>query len=335
MSATAWLVVYCGLILLASVVGGLVPIYIRLTHQRMELMLSFVAGVMLGIGLLHLLPHAWLEAMAALEGGADEAEAGASALQDTMLWMLAGFLVMFLIERFFSFHQHPAPAVAAGSAAGGPADHEHHQRGREGRRHNHGHDHGDGGPRAHAHAITWTGATVGLTIHSILEGVALAGSMKAGGHAGPGAAALAGFGTFLVIVLHKPFDSMAIGALMSRGGRSPAMRHVVNMLFALAIPLGVIALELGLSAEVAGGHGLLAAALAFSGGMFVCIALSDVLPELQFHQHDRVKLSAALVLGLALAWGIARLEAGAHGLGEEAAEISMTGDDAPSSWLTP
>jgi len=44
----------------------------------------------------------------------------------------------------------------------------------------------------------------------------------------------------------------------------------------------------------------------------MCIALSDLLPELQFHDHDRGKLSAALLLGLALAYGVCRLETLSH-----------------------
>ena len=43
-----------------------------------------------------------------------------------------------------------------------------------------------------------------------------------------------------------------------------------------------------------------AAALAFSAGTFLCIALSDLLPELQFHSHDRLQLSVALLAGFAL-----------------------------------
>jgi zinc and cadmium transporter len=37
-----------------------------------------------------------------------------------------------------------------------------------------------------------------------------------------------------------------------------------------------------------------------------------LLPELQFHDHDRVKLSAALLLGLALSVGVGRLESLVH-----------------------
>ena len=46
------------------------------------------------------------------------------------------------------------------------------------------------------------------------------------------------------------------------------------------------------------------AALAFSAGVFISIALSDLLPEVQFHSHDRLKLSAALLAGALVAWGI-------------------------------
>ena len=81
--------------------------------------------------------------------------------------------------------------------------------------------------------------------------------------------------------------------------------HAVNAVFALVVPLGAAALWFGVSKD---GASLLPLALAFSAGTFLCIATSDVLPELQFHRHDRIGLSAALLLGLGLAAGIARIE---------------------------
>ncbi len=45
----------------------------------------------------------------------------------------------------------------------------------------------------------------------------------------------------------------------------------------------------------------LGATLAFSAGTFLCIACADLLPELQFHSHDRFKLSVALLVGLGIA----------------------------------
>jgi zinc and cadmium transporter len=55
---------------------------------------------------------------------------------------------------------------------------------------------------------------------------------------------------------------------------------------------------------------LLGYALAFCAGSFLCIASADLLPELQFHSHDRFKLSAALIAGLAVAIIIGQFETG-------------------------
>jgi zinc and cadmium transporter len=91
----------------------------------------------------------------------------------------------------------------------------------------------------------------------------------------------------------------------------------VNALFALAIPLGVLLFYFGLMSEAGDPNAAsrqlwVAYALAFSAGTFLCISLSDLLPELQFHQHDRVKLSAALLMGLSVAWVAGQMEAAAH-----------------------
>jgi zinc and cadmium transporter len=107
---------------------------------------------------------------------------------------------------------------------------------------------------------------------------------------------LAGFGTFLVIVLHKPFDAMTISMLMGRSGWSLPWRHTINGLFSLAIPVGVLVFYFGLMPDqfnpnAASQQWYIACMLAFSAGTFLCISLSDLLPELQFHRHDRVKLS--------------------------------------------
>jgi zinc and cadmium transporter len=139
--------------------------------------------------------------------------------------------------------------------------------------------------------------------------VALAASVEAEAHE---VGSLAGFGTFLVVFCHKPFDSLTLGTLLARGGWSPRWRHAVNAAFALAILLGVAAFHVGLSGARADNRALLAYALAFAAGTFLCIAMSDLLPELQFHHHDRAKLSAALLLGLAVAWSVGLFERHGH-----------------------
>ncbi len=281
LSPAVLLVIYCGLIVLASLLGGLVPLTVRLTHRRMELGVSFVAGVMLGVAVLHLLPHAWMERARSIDGGPGEAVIDHGLIDPVVGWLLVGFLAMFFIERFFCFHHHEVPD-ADGARAARPA-------------------------APHGHELTWTGAAIGLSVHSVIAGMALGASVKAS-TGGDETAAFAGLGTFLAIVLHKPFDSMTLGALMAVGRRSMRARHLVNGLFGLVVPLGVALFYLGAGGDGGLGPGVISGALAFSAGTFLCISLSDLLPELQFHQHDRFKLSAALLLGLALAWGAGRLE---------------------------
>lgn len=301
-----YLILYCALIMGASLAGGLIPLFTRADHRLTQMILSGVAGVMLGVGLLHLIPHGYFEYR--------EAGHGASSIDLVMRWALGGLLLMFLLERFFCFHHHEVSELAGGCGhfhghPGPPHVHDHELAG--------GHDHStpSGHVRAttpHHHRLGWTGAAVGMTVHSLLEGIALAASVEAGVRHG-GAAALAGFGTFLVIFLHKSFDSLTIGTLMARGDHAPAVRHLVNGLFALIVPIGVLVFMVGARTLPASAHEVLGAALSLSAGMFICIALSDVLPELQFHRHDRVKLSAALLAGLAVAFVIGLFEGAAHG----------------------
>lgn len=302
MSPSGLLAVYCVAILLASLAGGLVPQLMKLTHKRLELAVSFVAGVMLGVGVLHLLPHAVMSQAAAIQPNQGAAAALDHAaihqwLGPIMLWLLAGFLAMFFMERFFSFHQHEAPQEESNEGIKASR----HQASKKESGH------------THRHRLTWTGAAMGLSLHSLIEGIALAASVEvvrahAHGHANDGTA-LAGLATFLVIFLHKPLDSLTIGTLMTAGGRSIQSRNLVNSAFSLLVPAGAALFYLGLQGW-GDGEAMIAAALAFSAGTFLCISMSDLLPELHFHQHDRGKLSAALLLGLALAWLMAVLEAG-------------------------
>lgn len=275
---TVLLTYYCGAIVVASVLGGLMPRWLRLSHRRTELVVSFVAGTMLGVALLHLLPHA-----IGASGPTPEAALG------VFRWTLVGFLAMFFIERFFCFHHHDADEdpEAEGHACG------------------HDHSHSE-----HAPQLSWSGAAMGLTLHSLLAGVALAASVR---HA-PDGTWLAGIGAFVAIVLHKPLDAMTIAVLMGHGKWSIASQSAVNGLFALAVPLGVVLFNLGVS-PLGGTEGDvgIAAGVAFSAGVFLCVAMSDLLPELQFHDHDRIALSLALVAGLGVAEVARQLETHNHG----------------------
>jgi len=112
MSTWLLLLVYCTLILLASLAGGLVPLKLRMTHRRMQLLVSLVAGVMLGVGLLHMLPHALIDAPGQTE--------------IILMLVLAGILAIFFIERFFCFHHHDAPNIAPMKEQTGQGIEQHH-----------------------------------------------------------------------------------------------------------------------------------------------------------------------------------------------------------------
>src|SRR5947208_12481668 len=149
------LATYCGLILLASLVGGWLPLQFRLTHTRLQVATSFVAGLMLGVGLLHLAPRAWEQFHSA---------------ELTMGWLLGGFLAMFFVQRYLHFHHHDVPEEAPerrGSEEGGASfDHDA------------GHEHGEHGGALtladkSARHLSWVRAAFGLTLRPLSDGVAL------------------------------------------------------------------------------------------------------------------------------------------------------------------
>jgi zinc and cadmium transporter len=273
------LAIYLLLIASAAVAGGSSMAFVSLGHRPMQVLLSLTGGVLLGVGMLHLLPHASF----ALGGGV-EAAAG---------WAVVGFFAMFLLERAFHGHAHH------GHDEHGPEHHGHHH---------HGHAPGSGYGAAGRWA--WCGALAGLTLHSLADGAALAASVRADAAHGDGIAS--GFATFLAICLHKPLDAAIIAMLLINAGASPRFRRLVNLGYALVVPLGAVVFLTGL--RWFGGHegDVLGIAMALAAGAFICIAAADLLPEVQFHSHDRLLLTTALAVGLAIAWGITVVERSTH-----------------------
>ena len=137
-------------------------------------------------------------------------------------------------------------------------------------------------------------------------------------HAGSPAGGLIGIGVFLAIFLHKPLDAISIVTVMEVGGWSRQARAAANLVFALMCPLGALLFFFGVDVVADSRNHLVAAALAFSAGAFICIALSDLLPEVHFHSHDRAKLTLAFLLGIVVAYGIGNVEpAGFHSAAQQ------------------
>ncbi|MCB9856107.1 MAG: ZIP family metal transporter [Phycisphaerales bacterium] len=269
------LVVYCLFVMGASLFGGILPTKLRLTHRSMNLVMALVAGVILGIGLFHLLPHA-VATSGAIPGALDRA----------LMWMMFGLLSMFLVTRTLHGHQHvPDPARAHEVVDAGHANHHHPDR----QRHN------------------WIGIALGMSIHSIFDGIALAASVS-DEHAVKAGSLLLGLGTFVAVFMHKPLDAMSITSLIVRGGGSAGLSRIVNIGFALLVPIGAGVFSLGVTQFSHRADMIISAGLAFSAGVFTCIALGDLLPELHFHPRDRIRLSSALVVGVLLAHLMGSLE---------------------------
>ena len=290
MTTEILLINYCVLIAVCSMAGGWLPSLMRMTHLRSQILMSFVAGLMLAIAMLHLLPHA----VGSL-GSASQASAA----------VLTGVVVMFLLMRLFHAHDHTVAEVPDKShdhadtkhAHGADCDHQH--------AHEHSHKQHPGSSE-----LGWVGMIFGLGLHTLIDGVALAASVVADANHGAWLG-LAGLGTFLAVALHKPLDAFAITSLMKKDGWSSRGRGIANFVFSLACPVGAIVFYFGATGLDAGEQ-LLGWGLALSAGFFICIALADLLPEVAFHDHDRFKLTAALLFGVALAIGIENLPGHNH-----------------------
>ncbi len=264
-SGSLVLTVYCMLAFGAALIGGALPSWMKLTHTGLQTAVSFVAGFMLGLALLGLLPHA--------------AEQLGS-VQHTAALLAGGFVIMFMLQRFFPFHHHD---VVEGSPLE-PCGHPHALAERS------------------ARSLSWIGVVLGLSFHSIFDGLAMTAAVVA---AAPPHSSLLGLSTAMAVVLHKPFGALAIATLMTASGTQLTWRRLVNVAFALVTPLAALALYVALQLGAGPAAGLqprwAAYVLAFCAGTFLYISTADLLPELQFHKHDRIKLTLALVVGLAVA----------------------------------
>jgi zinc and cadmium transporter len=132
------LLIYCVAIAGFSLLGGLLPDWVKMTHTRTQIVMSFVSGFMLSVAFYHLLPHSL-----ALSGGP-------AAIDFTVWWLMVGLIAMLLLLRLFHFHQH---------------DFSHEEHGH--------HDHHADAHQTGDHKLSWVGIAFGLGLHTMIDGVAL------------------------------------------------------------------------------------------------------------------------------------------------------------------
>lgn len=244
------------LLFVVSLAGALLPLLRRWSERGLHVFVSISAGVFLGTVFLHLLPH-----LAGVDGGghaADGTSAGAEPSLAPWIAALFGLLLLFALEK-----------VWLRSVTGGAS-----------------HD---------PHRALWVATWLGLGMHSISEGMALAAILE-----DPSVRTQ----LLVSILAHKATEAFSLATVMRLARLGSARSVSFLALFALLGPLGIL-----IGSELASAGGVLGEVLTgFACGTFLYVALCDLLPEV-FHGVERpwIKLASVGLGVLATAVTVPRL----------------------------
>ena len=140
MTGKSLLALYGTALFAASLLGSGLPRLFRITHIRTQMVMSLISGLMLGVALLHLIPHAF---------------AAGQAIDTVMILTLSGLIFMLLLLRWFHSHQHDFASAAADCEMASADEHNH----------------------AHAHvpdqALGAVGLFAGSCMCTVVDGIAL------------------------------------------------------------------------------------------------------------------------------------------------------------------
>jgi zinc and cadmium transporter len=236
MKSASAIAVYLMLIAGISLVGGVAPLVRTWSRERLTLLVSAGAGVLLGAAFVHMLPLT-TESLGRNAG----------------LPILAGFLAIFVLEQFFLVD--PCEEV---------------------------------GCEVHSFGFA---AFLGITFHSLIDGVAVGSSLIVPNLALP---------IFLAIVVHKIPAAFSLCSILLLAGysRGRALFHICG--FSTATPIGAILSYFflrGLSEEA------IAIAIGVSAGSFLAIATGDLLPQIHREGARRGTRLAFLLVGIAVMMG--------------------------------
>lgn len=231
----------------ADVLGGVLSVSRGLRGVHLPRLLAFAAGFILAVTLLERIPHATEE------------------LEGALLWVLGGYLVLYLAENVFAYHAHHGEGHAHGGhpLLGGVGTDE---------------------PFIAPHA--GYAAFVGLGIHAFFDGAAIV----AGFLVSPAVGAL----LFAAVFLHKVPEGLSIGSIALASGGS---RHVA------LFTAGVLGASTVAGAVAAGLLGVTDARfvdvfLALASGSFLYVATTDLVPAA--NESGKRSTAAFLFAGVAL-----------------------------------
>jgi zinc and cadmium transporter len=152
-------------------------------------------------------------------------------------------------------------------------------------------------PHAGGRPALGTAAFLGLSLHTLMDGVAL----------GSAAAQGAGASAFAAIIAHKVPSSLSLASILRAEGRRAGQVLLLTGLYGAMVPLGAVAYA-GLQRALPFAT-FAPRALAFSAGTFLYVAAADLLPHVHRsgEQGARVRHALALALGMGLMFGLSRL----------------------------
>lgn len=141
----------------------------------------------------------------------------------------------------------------------------------------------------HGHGTMGLAAFLGLSAHTLFDGVALASSAAEG----------VGLLTFLAVAAHKIPASFSLSSILMSEHRSKRQILAWALVFGLMVPVGAVIYFA--IASVVPYASFAPDALAFSAGTFLYIATSDLLPQINRHKEgSKVGKLAAFCGGLAI-----------------------------------
>ena len=152
----------------------------------------------------------------------------------------------------------------------------------------------------HGHALGMT-AFLGLSAHTLFDGIALGSAVKEG----------VGLMALMAITAHKVPSSLSLASILKTEGKSTGRILLYAMAYGLMVPVGAVlyfAFDAVLRFEA-----LAPRALAFSAGTFLYVAVSDLLPHVNRHGKDnRGRNIVALGVGLLVMLALAKVDFPGH-----------------------
>ena len=133
-------------------------------------------------------------------------------------------------------------------------------------------------------------AFLGISLHSLLDGVALGAGLILP-ELGPV--------VLLAVIIHKMPDSMSVSSILLAAGWNRRKISWLNVLFSLTTPAGAFIAYLffrSLSPEN------VAAAIGVSAGTFLAIATADILPQVHRIEQRNPMTLLFLAVGLLVSW---------------------------------